>query len=104
MIGISKEEQQLFNLLEIGGVYEHYKSTPAKEMQYRVLGVVRNTETEQLMVVYEALYDCGDYGQMWVRPLDMFLQEVEVEGKKIPRFTLIAKSDCDEDCDTGSCC
>lgn len=101
MIGINKEEQQLFNSLEIGGVYEHYKSTPAKEMQYRVLGVVRNTETDQLMVVYEALYDCGAYGQMWVRPLDLFLGDVEVNGKNIARFTLIAT---ESDCNTGSCC
>jgi len=39
------------------------------------------------LVVYRALYS-GDFpeGQLWVRPKSMFLEEVEVNGKKVPRF------------------
>ena len=38
------------------------------------------------MVFYQALY--GDYG-LWVRPLSMFLESVEVDGESVPRFSLI---------------
>ena len=62
----------------IGGKYEHYKGKP-----YRVLAVAKHSETLEEMVVYQQLY--GEEG-VWVRPLGMFLETVEVEGKIIPRF------------------
>jgi len=60
------------------GTYRHYKGN-----DYEVLGVARHSETMKEVVVYRALY--GE-GGLWVRPLTMFLEEVEVEGKKVPRF------------------
>lgn len=66
--------------LRIGGLYRHYKNKP-----YKVHGVVRHSETLEELVYYEALYPNG-LGQMWVRPLKMFLEDVEVDGKMVPRF------------------
>ena len=63
------------------GVYEHYKGN-----RYEVLGVARHSETLENVVVYRALY--GDNG-LWIRPLDMFLETVDIDGKKVPRFKLI---------------
>lgn len=63
------------------GLYRHYKGP-----EYRVWGVARHTETEQVMVVYQALY--GEFG-LWVRPLEMFCETVEVNGEIVPRFALI---------------
>lgn len=63
------------------GIYEHFKGN-----RYEVIGVARHSETLEEMVVYKKLY--GD-GGMWVRPLAMFLEEIEVDGKKVPRFKLI---------------
>jgi len=63
------------------GKYKHYKGG-----EYEVVGVASHSETLEKMVVYKALY--GDY-DVWVRPLSMFLEEVEVEGKKISRFSYI---------------
>lgn len=63
------------------GLYEHYKGN-----KYRVIGVARHTETLEEVVVYHSLY--GDYG-LWVRPLTMFQEMVEVDGKKQPRFRFI---------------
>ena len=60
------------------GVYRHYKGN-----DYEVLDVARHSETEEELVVYRALY--GERG-LWVRPLGMFTEEVEVEGRKVPRF------------------
>ncbi len=60
------------------GRYQHYKGGV-----YEVLGVARFSEDETEMVVYKALY--GD-NQLWVRPLAIFLAEVEIDGVLKPRF------------------
>lgn len=51
----------------------------------------RNEKDElQEHVIYRALYD-SEFGSeaLWVRPKDMFLETVEVDGKHIPRFTYV---------------
>lgn len=66
--------------LIIGGLYEHYKGKP-----YRVLGVVRHSETLEELVHYECLYDNPD-GTFWVRPRAMFEEHVVIDGISRPRF------------------
>jgi len=63
------------------GIYKHYKGA-----LYKVMHVVRHSETEERLVCYQALY--GDYGY-WVRPLAMFEESVVVEGGSVARFALI---------------
>ncbi|MCH1445469.1 MAG: DUF1653 domain-containing protein [Luminiphilus sp.] len=63
----------------VPGTYVHYKNGK----QYTVIDVVKHSETEELMVLYRAEY--GDYG-LWVRPLSMFMEMVNVNGKAIRRF------------------
>ena len=63
------------------GIYRHYKGR-----LYQVLHTAQHSETEEMLVVYRCLY--GEYG-VWVRPLAMFTETVEVHGKEIPRFELI---------------
>lgn len=65
------------------GKYRHYKGK-----EYEVLGVAKHSETLEDLVVYKALYD-NETSSLWVRPLKMFLEEVEVEGEKVPRFSLV---------------
>jgi len=66
----------------VPGIYRHYKG-----QTYEVLGLAHHSETEEPLVVYRALY--GDYG-LWVRPLSMFSETVEVAGEPVPRFELEA--------------
>lgn len=66
------------NILKLGK-YKHYKGK-----EYEVIGIAKHSETLEDLVVYRALYDDR---QLWVRPLKMFLEEVEVNGQKIPRFS-----------------
>ena len=54
------------------GRYRHYKGP-----EYRVFALAQHSETEEYMVFYQALY--GDFG-LWVRPLSMFTETVEVDG------------------------
>jgi hypothetical protein len=65
------------NTVQIGR-YRHYKGK-----QYTVIGVARHSETEEELVVYRKEYD--DHG-LWVRPLGMFMENVDVEGRAVPRF------------------
>lgn len=60
------------------GRYRHYKGK-----DYEVLGVARHSETEEPLVVYRCLY--GDFS-LWVRPLAMFQETVDVAGEQVPRF------------------
>ena len=65
------------------GVYEHYKGG-----KYEVIGVARHSETMEQLVVYKHL---DDEGGLWVRPLAMFAELVEKDGKKVPRFRSVRK-------------
>jgi hypothetical protein len=60
------------------GRYRHYKGG-----LYEVLGVVRHSETLEPLVLYRPLYGASD---LWVRPYAMFFEEVDVDGRRQPRF------------------
>lgn len=65
------------------GLYRHYKGN-----DYRVLFLARHSETEEWMVVYQALY--GERG-LWVRPASMWNETVERDGRSVPRFLYIGE-------------
>lgn len=67
--------------VKIGKKYKDFKGK-----DYLVLNLAKHSETLEDLVVYQALY--GEYG-IWVRPLSMFLEKVEVEGKLVDRFELM---------------
>jgi cyclomaltodextrinase / maltogenic alpha-amylase / neopullulanase len=63
------------------GEYEHYKGG-----RYQILGVGRHSEDHKLeLVAYQSL----ENGNIWFRPLPMFLENVEVNGRLVPRFKLV---------------
>ena len=66
------------NNVVIGKKYRHFKGK-----DYLVLHVAKHSETLEDIIVYQALY--GERG-IWVRPLSMFLEKKEVDGKIINRF------------------
>jgi len=68
------------------GIYRHYKGH-----YYKVLGIARHSETMEEFICYRALYYSSDWGNypLWVRPKAMFLETVEKNGKKMPRFEYI---------------
>lgn len=63
------------------GKYRHYKGN-----DYEVIGVAKHSEDESELVVYRPMY--GERG-LWVRPLSMFKETVDVNGQTVPRFRLI---------------
>ena len=69
------------------GRYRHFKGG-----EYELLYIARHSETDESMVVYRALYDCGETPlgeRIWVRPLSMWTETVTRDGKSFPRFRYI---------------
>ena len=65
------------------GIYQHFKGDV-----YFVQGVAEHSETHERLVIYFPLDRFPDW-KVWVRPLAMFQEEVEVEGQRVPRFLRI---------------
>ena len=64
------------------GTYKHFKGT-----KVRVICEALHSETKEPLVVYTHLED----NKNWVRPREMFLEEVEVNGKKVSRFEYLGE-------------
>ena len=75
---LTKDIEKNNRKLKIGKKYRHFKGK-----EYLVLYIARHSETLEELVVYQALY--GEKS-IWVRPLDMFLEQVEVNGVLVNRF------------------
>ena len=68
-------------MIEKGSVYQHFKGNI-----YKILGVGKHSETLEDYVVYADLNE----EKIWIRPYDMFLEEVQLEdGTIVPRFKQI---------------
>lgn len=65
------------------GLYRHFKGN-----HYRVLYIATHSETLEPMVIYQALY--GE-GSIWARPLNMWNETVERDGKTFKRFEYIGE-------------
>ena len=69
-------------MIKIGEKYKHFKGN-----EYEVVALAKHSETLEEMIVYKALYE---EGQIWVRPLEMFLDIKTLEGgAQVQRFTKI---------------
>jgi hypothetical protein len=75
---LTKDIEKNNRKLKIRKKYRHFKGK-----EYLVLYIAKHSETLEELVVYQALY--GEKG-IWVRPLDMFLEQVEVNGVLVNRF------------------
>jgi hypothetical protein len=75
------------SVLVLGEKRRHYKGK-----DYRVHSVVRHSETQAEMVLYETLYPSPG-GRLWVRPRAMFEGELEVDGRSVGRFAKLPASE-----------
>lgn len=66
------------------GIYKHSKTGN----EYKVHFIAKHSETLEDMVVYEALYN-NEKSKYWIRPVNMFNEQVEINGQKVPRFVFI---------------
>ena len=75
---MSQSEDFDLPLIE-AGIYEHYKGN-----RYEVIGVGLDSETIKPVVIYMPLYESNV--PFWVRPYEMFLDFIDVDGTKVRRF------------------
>lgn len=80
-MSVAKEELPDLPRLD-KGEYVHYKGD-----HYEVLGVAYHTETLEPVVVYRPLYETK--AELFVRPFDMFTENVVVNGQTRPRFAKV---------------
>ena len=64
------------------GKYQHYKGK-----YYKVLSLATHSESLEKLVVYQQLY--GDYS-IWVRPFEMFTENIQVDNKTVKRFSFVS--------------
>lgn len=69
-------------IVKVGGIYAHYKHP---DNLYKIMGLAIQEATNKVCVIYRT-----EYGKqiIFIRDLDNWIEKVEVEGKKVPRFTL----------------
>lgn len=60
------------------GVYRHFKGN-----HYRVIGIAKDSESLEEMVVYSSV---SNSDEIWVRPVKMFMETITVDGKEVKRF------------------
>jgi hypothetical protein len=68
------------------GRYQHYTGN-----DYEVIDLVCHSETHEWLVLYKRLYE-REGPELWVRPYDMFVEDVTIEGVVQPRFKYIGES------------
>ncbi len=68
----------------VPGRYKHYKGP-----EYQVLGIGQHSETEEWLVIYQALY--AERG-IWLRPLALWNEAAIHDGKDVERFSLLETS------------
>lgn len=70
------------------GTYQHFKGGI-----YEVLDVACHSETQEWYVVYESQARKADgLPSLWIRPFNMFFEDVTRDGKTFPRFTYIGEA------------
>lgn len=69
------------------GIYKHYKGN-----LYKVIGLVKHSETLEDLVLYECLYE-NQNAKVWVRPVKMFNEKINLNGKIVPRFKYLKENE-----------
>lgn len=77
---LSNNRQNAYQQVEVGALYYHYRNP---QLHYKVIDIGIQEASEKICIIYKALYGACI---TWVRDLDSWLAEIEVDGKKITRF------------------
>ena len=96
LLSILKFQSMTKSQLIPGTIVAHYKHNPqldSTNYTYKIIGIAKHTETDELMVVYLPCYptDWLDSAEFAVRPLKIFCDNLEVNGEIKERFRVISE-------------
>ena len=79
--------EEAYANIEVGSTYAHYRGD-----RYQVLGLVIIDATQEPAVLYKKLSG-SDVLQsfVWVRPVQSWLESVQVESGTVPRFSKVSQ-------------
>ena len=88
------------------GYYVHYKHAPEGEKynyMYEVVGIARHTEDKTFTVLYRPLYknDWFEPANFQARPLDIFIENVNLHGVETPRFKRVTDPELIQELDAA---
>lgn len=81
---ITADDHALIAQIKVARVYEHYKGK-----KYKVIGVSRHSEDLSWYVVYQAYDHDNPAGNVWHRPIELFLGNEIKNGHPVRRFRLV---------------
>ncbi len=86
----------MHDLPKAGELYYHFKHNPEKDIfnyAYKIVGTGKHSETDEIFIVYKALYKSPWIEEsavdFTIRPIKMFMENVEKNGQSFPRFKKI---------------
>lgn len=80
---LESELEEAKKLVKIGGIYTHFKNP---EHHYKIIDVAIQEATDKVCIIYQTLYGKK---LLFIRDLDSWISQPEVDGKKVDRFTLV---------------
>jgi hypothetical protein len=84
----NSEQDEIIKKIKMHGIYQHSKN----KQLYQVVALSRSVDDLSWWVVYTCLYE-NSVSQVWHRRAAMFLEEVELEGVKVPRFLYLRQAE-----------
>lgn len=82
---MSKMIKDATEAIPISSTWSHYKN---RDRHYRIIDIVVNEADSLPLVIYEGLYE-EVRGVKFARPLESFLEKVEVNGVEVSRFEMV---------------
>lgn len=83
-MSLQEKIEQAKQRIQVGAIYRHYKSP---DMTYKVVGIAMYEPTLEPVVLYQPQY--GTLDVVWVRAVSVWCEQVEVNGQKVSRFSLV---------------
>jgi hypothetical protein len=81
---LQREIDDASTVVTIGGTYQHYKGA---DKLYTVTGLGFLEATDEICVIYHGQYNAG---HTFIRPVSVWLEQVEYNGQTVPRFKKIS--------------
>lgn len=78
-----RQVEKAHEQVEVGAYYAHYRDLKSG---YKVIGIATLEASQEAAIIYQKEGEDGISSMVWIRALSSWLEEVDVENAKVPRF------------------